>query len=147
MKNEDAFNKYLSHELKKLRPRVVSFKMAEKFHIGVPDFQLVGQGHVAFFECKFLRKEPKLMEKAVLKHPFGGAQLTFLRNMATAGAHTYGVIALDFEERIQVISSHDLPACGNWSGGEFELVRSRRYDYGEIREFASHLLGMGYISA
>lgn len=146
MKNEDAFNAYLSLELRRLRPFTASIKMSEKFHIGVPDFSLIRRGQTAFFECKFLKEEPSPTKRGrVLGHPFGAAQLTFLRLMAAAGARCFGVIGLDYRRRMKVIHLDDLPASGNWTGAEWIAAKARFFDFSDVAGLADYLLGSGEV--
>jgi len=139
MKNEDAFNAYLSKELKKLAPEFKVLKLCEKYHIGVSDFMLIRGGVACFFETKFLRDDPFKTAGQVLKHPFSGAQMTFLKSMRRAGAMSYGVVYHDYSDLIWVYEVCDLPERGNWFSHEFGW-QGHSFARKDILGLANHLM-------
>lgn len=138
MKNEDAFNHWLSKELKTFRPDVMALKMAEKFHIGVADFMFVKGGKVVYVETKFLR-EPPTSKNTVLKHPFSGAQLTFLRNMQKAGARCFGAVGLGYADEILIFTYDELPMWGNWSLAAWQDAKAEAFHFDHLERMLDYL--------
>lgn len=117
MRNEDAFNSFLSDRFKRLRPNTYALKMAEKFHVGIPDFLLLRGGRCVFVESKFLENSPGARSKKALRHEFQGPQISFLLDAAIAGAKCYGVIGLDYTRSLRIVPVHLIPHGGNWPLG------------------------------
>lgn len=140
MKNEDAFNAYLSKALRAL-PGTHALKMSEKYHVGIADFSLWRGGRGVLFETKFvqtIRGAGKL-----LKHPFTGPQQTFLETAVRAGTPAFGVIGCNDIYKLWVIPFQCIPSEGNWTCNDFIKVTYSdniyEFDIGEVDLFASHL--------
>ena len=143
MRDEDAFNAWLSSQLGKLKPSVLGRKVAEKYHIGVPDFYLIKGGQIAFVESKIMRVRPAGKHK-VLNRPFTGPQLTFLSEAELAGAKCYGLVALDWARSMVVIPQSAIPTTGNWKGAEWiaQPACVRRFGFDEVPRMVAHLFGI-----
>jgi hypothetical protein len=142
MKNEDAFNAKLGKEIRKrVDSGTYCLKMAEKFHIGIADFQLVRAGQTVVFEAKFIAQPLPARATKVLKHPFTGPQITYLRGMNNAGAKTYGVIGMNDTKMIKVLPSHMIPAGGNWSLEDWGTFHHniRLYDFWDVVEMVDYM--------
>jgi len=108
VKNENEFNAYLSKELSKLSPGLAKLKMAEKYHIGVPDFCLWLDGRSVLFESKFVRSIDQWSDRVGLKHPFTGPQRSFLKTMIRAGVPAFGVIGVGSRKRMILVPGDEL---------------------------------------
>lgn len=121
MKNEDAFNAYLSKEIGKLAPHTAKLKMAEKYHVGIPDFCLWQAGRSVVFECKFIAAAVITGGK-ILKHPFTGPQLTFLQTLLRARVPAFGVIGINGAGGMWLLPADVITAHGNWVTEEFGVT-------------------------
>ena len=139
MRDENDFNAFLSKALRELQPQTYTLKMAEKYHIGIADFQMTRAGRNVTFESKLLRDPLGHRATKLLKHPFTGPQLTYLRGQWRAGAKCFGVIGVDFTKVIHVIPLDELPSDGNWSPHEWANVRSAKYSYDQIHAMADYM--------
>jgi len=128
MKTENEFNAFIGKEIRKLEPHgYLLLKVAEKYHIGVPDFFLWHNKSCAAIEAKFVREMPK-RGGLVLKHAFDGRQVGFLRRVAATSNPAWGIIAIHEEKRIVALPYNQIPDSGNWNGTLPEDFRSYHYD-------------------
>jgi hypothetical protein len=138
MATENDFNAKLSANFKKLESQgFLTLKMAEKYHIGIPDFLIWHDGRCAGLEVKFVKELPKGRGK-VLGHAFDGRQLTFLQRIAMAGGPAWGLVVVHSEKKMYLFYFTDIPEGGNWSGTLPE-DRCTTFDYGQWTELAYKL--------
>lgn len=139
MKNENAFNAFLSKELRKLQPKGYHYvKASDKFTVGISDFIIWGRGRSVALESKFISKIPSEGSK-LLQHTFSGAQVTFLESIGLSGNRAFGLVATDL--LIYLVPWDKMPSGGNWEVTEFFGERYRSFDYKEIRQMVDYLLG------
>jgi hypothetical protein len=144
--NEDAFNAYISKELGRLTPHTAKLKMAEKYHIGVPDFCVWRGGRSVVFECKFI---PGIIKPGkLLKHPFTGTQLTFLQALIRAGVPSFGVIGCGINATMWLLPANLITSHGNWVAEDFWAATKNliRHDFSDIpglvdSMFSHHVVG------
>lgn len=112
MKTENAFNAFLSLEMKKLGTQFKSLKLSERYHIGIADFIVFGcDGKSAAIECKFVSKIKSRGQ--LLNHPVSGAQLSFLKGMTLAGVNSWVLIGVEPLKMMALIPSESFPVSGN----------------------------------
>lgn len=145
MKDEDAFNAFLSKKFKALGSWVKALKMAEKYHIGIPDFALWSGGRGVVVESKFL---PSLdvghFKGVVLKHPFSGPQQTFLQDTLRAGTPAFGLIGIDDVKQMILVPANLIPKTGSWSTPGLVHVSQNGapvFDYGQVEEMVRAMFG------
>ena len=118
MKTEGDFNRLLSRELRKAGPGLYHLKTADRFTVGISDFLIWNMGKTVALETKFVNGIPS--EKAsLLKHPFSGAQITFLESMALSGNAAFGGIYLNELNLFYLIPGGSIPTTGNWKTKDF----------------------------
>jgi hypothetical protein len=123
MRNEDAFNAYLSKKLNAFSPEIAKLKMAEKYHVGIPDFCLWKGGRSVVVESKLIKSFGKPASKAsLLKHPFTGPQQTFLQTMMRAGVPAFGLIGVDDIRDMLLLPANLIPPDGTWTAAGLESV-------------------------
>lgn len=112
MKNENAFNAFLSSEMKKLGTSFKSLKLSERYHIGIADFIVFGcDGKSSAIECKFVSKIKS--KGSLLNHPVSGAQMSFLKGMSLAGVNSWVLIGVEPLKMMALIPSSMFPESGN----------------------------------
>jgi hypothetical protein len=120
VRNEDTFNSFLSREFGRLAPDTAKLKMAEKYHIGIPDFCLWRKGRSVLFESKFIPTLGLPASKGqVLKHPFTGPQQTFLHTMLRAGVSAFGLVGIGDVRQMVLLPANFIPESGSWSTSGF----------------------------
>lgn len=142
MKGENAYNAFLSKELKKFSPEIFHTKVADRFRVGVSDFLLWGLGASAAVEVKFIAKAPSPGAQ-LLKHPFVGPQRAFLRAMTAAGSLGWGLVVIGDRGAVYTVDSRHIPENGNWVTSEFlcnPTLNVRSFGIKETRRLAFHLL-------
>ena len=117
MRGENEFNRHLSKELKKLKPKTFHLKVSDRFQSGVSDFLLIRDGRAVALEVKFVKKVGS-GEAKLLSHPFTGPQLSFFRNVVGSGGKAFGLIAVGSERKFYLIPFSNI-SSGNWSKDEF----------------------------
>lgn len=122
MKTENDFNRYLSKELSKFHPHIHHFKASDKFTAGVSDFILWGRGTSLALEVKFIKDFPK-GNGQLLKHPFTGAQKTFMESIELAHHTACGLIAVGANKSMYLVPHEVIPENGNWTWLEFNKLR------------------------
>lgn len=109
MTTENDFNRKLSTYLKAYSKVVFTRKLSDKYQVGMSDFMIIHGGKTAFVESKW-KKELK----GPLAHPFSGAQVSFMKQAANAGALCFGLIGIQSEAKMVLIPSHGIDASGNY---------------------------------
>lgn len=134
MKNENAFNAYLSKEFRSRHNRLGCFhvKASDKFTAGVSDFLLWMNSHSAGLETKLVKTIDRKPTTLLLDHTFTGAQLTFLESMRLTGNYAYGLVGVLDTSRMLLIESANLPESGNWTASEFDMVNKRNFAMDDI---------------
>lgn len=124
MRNENAYNAYLSKELRKLHSEgLYHTKTSDRFTAGISDFLIWWKGKSIALEVKFIKEFTTKGD--LLAHPFTGAQLTFLESIHFSGNNAYGLVAVGSEKRMYAIPWSTIPINGNWINDEFRTG----YDY------------------
>lgn len=134
MKIENDFNRFLAVEFKKLSPDVHYLKASDKFTVGVSDFIVWRRGRSAGIESKFIRDWPS-DRSLLLKHPFTGAQQTFLESVALTCNSGIGIIGIGSEKRFFVIDYMNIPKSGNWKTEEFKRCGFYSISFDSISDF------------
>lgn len=119
MKSEGEYNAFLSKEFKKRSPELHSVKIADKFSVGISDFIIWNCATSAGLEVKFIKDWPIRSTTKILKHPFAGAQKTFLESIALTRNAGWGLIAVESEKRAYAIPYDKIPDTGNWTHEDF----------------------------
>lgn len=139
MRNENAFNAFLSKEIRKFGPEVFAIKVSDKFTVGISDFLVFGFGKTLALETKFVRKWPG-DNKLLLDHTFSGGQVTFLESMHLAGHRAYGAVAVEETRRVYFMAWNRIPESGNWKTKEFREQSFPSFPWEEVdRMLAWHL--------
>lgn len=140
MKNENEFNAEMSHILKRFRPQVHAYKPCDRFTEGVADFILWGKSHSLGLENKFIKTMPAKNTKILQKHPFTGAQITFLENLVLAGNLGMGLVGIEDRGLMYIIKPHELPQGGDWTRDEFDKCCFPTVPWLNMEEFLERFL-------
>jgi hypothetical protein len=128
MNTEHDANRRIQEELRKAQPKYYSLKVAEKYHAGISDFFIWGEGRCAALEVKLVKELPARATTLVLKHPFDGPQLTFMRSIVRTGNSAFGAVVTDYNCMVHLFSVDDIPESGNWEKGSFvHLLANNRH--------------------
>lgn len=128
MKTENDFNAYLSKELRRYIPDLHFIKASDKHIAGVPDFILWSESTSRGLEVKFIKEFPKTERGKVLKHAFGGKQISFLSHMEKTANHGFGLTYCKENNFMYLCRVQDIPEDGNWKYGEFkQALESKKF--------------------
>lgn len=144
MKNEGEFNAHLSKEFKKRGPSLHALKIADKFTIGVSDFIIWHVGTSVGLEVKFIKDWPIRESTKILKHPFAGAQKTFLESLELTRNSGWGAVAVDSIRTVYVFKYDMIPDTGNWTRAEFTFECFKSFSYDNVDEFINHLFDLPF---
>lgn len=130
MKNESAFNAYLSRQFNALTPALKYLKVSDRFSVGVSDFIIWSKGKSLGLECKYIDDYPKTEVALLFKnHKFTGPQITFLKEMVMAGCYGYGLIAVGCEKKMYLIPPDDLIQVQYIKNGEWQRIKSKYWSF------------------
>lgn len=142
MKNENAFNAYLSKEFRARHSKgIYHTKVSDKFTAGISDFLLWGKSLSAAAETKLVKTLDLRPDTILLKHPFSGAQLTFLESIWLTGNPAWGIVGVVDSRSIYVIEGMHIPKNGNWLVSEFKnQPYKKRFEWDDIDGLLDTLL-------
>lgn len=147
MKNENAFNAWLSKEIRCIHTKGYHHvKISDKFTAGVSDFLLWGHGKHSVLEVKYVSQFPKEGCK-LLKHPFEGAQITFMESIGLTGNRAHGLIAAGDKKDglLYLMDWKDIPPSGNWEIVDFSSHQKKlRYTWDNWRSMIDYCLTGGH---
>ena len=143
MRNENAFNAWLSKELRTLHSKGFHHaKISDKFTAGVSDFLIWGLGKSVVIESKYVKEFPKDTSD-LLEHTFSGAQITFLESIGLTGNRAFGLIAVGDRKggSLFLIPWKEIPDSGNWKVADFKIGKNiGRYHWDEWKEMIGFAL-------
>lgn len=141
MKTENELNRNISKEFKK-RQGLHVLKASDKISVGVPDFLLWFRTKSAGFETKFV-KDWGSEKSLLLKHPFSGAQQTWLESLELSGNSGYGGVYVHCEKLLYIVHSTEIPDGGNWTTRDFRGENFPAYSKQEWHgSMVEHILGV-----
>lgn len=134
MRNESDFNRFLAKEFRKLSPNLHFLKASDKFTAGVSDFIIWYHRASIALESKFISKWPS-NNSLLLRHPFTGAQQTFLESVYLTGNKGFGIVGIGEDKSFIVIPEDQIPRSGNWNVEEFKNMPYDRFSFKEVKYF------------
>lgn len=141
MKNENAFNAFLSNKLRTLQNHGYHhLKTSDRFTAGIPDFLIWGHGKSLALEVKFIQHIPSNGCFLLQKHPFTGAQRTYLESIGLTGNRAFGLIGVQSEEVLYLIEWKHLEE--NWVAEKFNDVPHRTFPFSHWRGMIDVALGV-----
>lgn len=129
MKTENELNALMSKILRTMwgmHDGIFHYKPNDRITDGISDFIIWSQGETLAMENKFV-KEINMDSKAqVLKHPFSGAQITFLESQKYVKNKAYGLVYVHDHKCFYIFEHGEIPKSGNWKTDEFIAIISTK---------------------
>lgn len=139
MKDENAFNSWLSSKLKKRKPDIVSKKIADKYKRGISDFLLWGYGTSVILECKFIADYPKTPSAKALKHDFSPEQMNYMREIERTGNKCFGLVYVD-SRRLAHLLPYEILRAAHEQTLTSEILQTNGYIITKTEEGVDFLL-------
>ena len=142
MKTENDLNAHISKALKKRAPSLFSFKAADKYTAGMPDFLVWHLGVSYALEVKYVKSLPAKPLALVLNHAFSPKQLAKMSQMQSAGVRCYGAVGVK-DQGLYLIPLNKIPPSGNWRAKEWLPEATLHVDFKAV-DSVFDILGGSY---